>query len=46
MSEKKIVKKKSLVSRIANPKYIMVYATVIIFLIIWLLRRCRREKKK
>ncbi len=35
MSEKKIVKKKSLVSRIANPKYIMVYATVGIFLLIY-----------
>ena len=35
MSEKKIVKKKSLISRIANPKYIMVYATVGIFLLIY-----------
>ena len=37
MSEKRIaVKKQSFFSRIANPKYIMVYATVGIFLLIYL----------
>ena len=36
MSEKKLVKKQSLISRIANPKYIMVYATIGIFLLIYL----------
>jgi len=35
MSEKSIVKKQSLIKRIANPKYIMVYATVAIFLLIY-----------
>lgn len=35
MSEKKVVKKQSLVSRILNPKYIIVYATIAIFLIIY-----------
>lgn len=30
------MKKKSLISRIANPKYIMVYATIAIFLIIYI----------
>lgn len=35
MSEKKAIRKKSLISRIANPKYIMVYATVGIFLLIY-----------
>ena len=35
MSEKNLVRRKSLASRIANPKYIMVYATIGIFLIIY-----------
>ena len=35
MSDKKIVRKQSLKSRIMNPKYIMVYATVGIFLLIY-----------
>lgn len=35
MSEKVVAKKKSLISRIANPKYIMVYATVGIFILIY-----------
>lgn len=35
MSENKIVRKQSLGSRLFNPKYIMVYATVGIFLIIY-----------
>ena len=35
MSEKTTVKKQSLMTRITNPKYIMVYATVAIFLIIY-----------
>ena len=35
MSEKKTVRKQGFVSRIANPKYIMVYATIGIFLIIY-----------
>jgi len=36
MSDKNVVRKQSLMSRIANPKYIMVYATVGIFLLIYL----------
>ena len=35
MSEKRKVNKQSLFNRIANPKYIMVYATVAIFLLIY-----------
>ena len=35
MSEKKAVSRQSLFSRLMNPKYVMVYATVIIFLIIY-----------
>lgn len=35
MSENNRVKKQSLISRVTNPKYIMVYATVAIFLIIY-----------
>jgi len=35
MSDKKVVRKQSLASRIMNPKYIMVYATVGIFLLIY-----------
>ena len=35
MSEKKITRKRGLVSALTNPKYIMVYATIGIFLIIY-----------
>ena len=35
MSDKKMVKRQSLAKRIANPKYIMVYATIGIFLLIY-----------
>ena len=35
MSDKRIVRKQSPISRIMNPKYIMVYATIAIFLIIY-----------
>jgi ribose/xylose/arabinose/galactoside ABC-type transport system permease subunit len=35
MSDKRVVKKQSLASRIMNPKYIMVYATIGIFLLIY-----------
>lgn len=35
MSDKRVVRKQSLKSRIMNPKYIMVYATVGIFLLIY-----------
>ena len=35
MSEKNIVKKQGFLKRITNPKYIMVYATVAIFLLIY-----------
>jgi len=35
MSDKNIMKKKSLASRVLNPKYIIVYATIAIFLIIY-----------
>ena len=35
MAEKRTVKRGNLVSRIMNPKYIMVYATIAIFLIIY-----------
>ena len=35
MSDKKVVRKQSLKSRIMNPKYIMVYATIGIFLLIY-----------
>ena len=36
MSDKRVVRKQSLASRIMNPKYIMVYATIGIFLLIYL----------
>jgi len=35
MSDKRVVRKQSLASRIMNPKYIMVYATIGIFLLIY-----------